>query len=168
MSPRPLQILTISLSAIMLIGLSIAEAAPLHRNAAQGAARSALARARASRPISLKRVFRPRGARTGFKATRYDDVFRTPLHGQPSGGQLSVNVDTSSRSGYGTVGRFNGISERGATVNVPRGGETTFSMPSNVANYNFGGGVNAPSGVSVQRVDSGGTARFTITDNRGR
>jgi hypothetical protein len=68
-----------------------------------------------------------------------------------------------------TVGRWN--IGRGATVSVPYRGSTTFSVPTNIANYNFGSGSSPQnmrfngggSRVSVTRSDSGSRTTYTIT-----
>jgi hypothetical protein len=96
-----------------------------------------------------KHLSRPANAKAGSKKHSGD-------------GRLNVNVGGSPGNGRGTVGRFHGIAQRGATVNVARGGETRFSLPTNVANHNFPNGINAPRGVTVTRTTSGGRTTFTV------
>ena len=105
----------------------------------------------------------PGAWRSGSIATAASNAIKQHGFYQPS--SLTVNVGGAARSGSGVVGSFNSISSPGATVNVPRGGTTTFSLPSDVANRQLGTALpaNLPPGVSVQRSDVGGQAHFTIT-----
>jgi hypothetical protein len=100
-------------------------------------------------------------------AAAASNAIRTHGFYQPS--SLTVNVTSGGRSGPGTVGHFTSISGPGATVNVPRGGSATFSMPAGVANRQLGTGpVRAPAGTTVTRRDVGGVAHFTVTNTSKR
>jgi hypothetical protein len=83
---------------------------------------------------------------------------------------LTVHVNYGTpHPGSGVVGRFDAINKPGACVTVDRGGQTTFTLPKGVADYNFGKGtshVRAPDGVTVTRVDNGRDSTFTVKSQR--
>jgi hypothetical protein len=105
----------------------------------------------------------PGAWRSGAIATAASNAIRQYGFYQPS--SLTVNVGGGSKSGSGVVGSFNSISSPGATVNVQRGGTTSFSLPTGIANRQLGTALpaNLPPGVTIQRSDVGGQANFTIT-----